>query len=142
VPAEDRVSDDEVLYRRVPDIPGDFHKPISGGGRRVTSGAFGSKQKEPSVDRAILCDNNPESSRRKPTECIVSLTAGEVRSIEGFGRTIDVVPDPNPTEDPDNSAHALIVSDPPFSRNQFNKFKQRLAEIADSRWEIPPPSET
>ena len=142
MPSEDRVSDDEVLYRRVPDIPGDFHKPISGGELRVTSGAFGDRQKQPSVDRAILRDNKPENSKRKPTECIVSFTAGEVRGIEGFGRSIDVVPDPNPQDDPDNSAHALIVADRPFSRNQFDKFKQALAGIADSRWEIHPPCDT
>ena len=142
MPAEDRVCDDEVLYRRVPDIPGGFHKPISGGGRRVTSGAFSDRHKQPSVDRAILRDNNPENSKRKPTECIVSFTAGEVRAIEGFERSIDVVPAPNPPDDPDNPAHALIVADKPFSRTQFDKFKQVLAGIADSRWEIPPPCDT
>jgi hypothetical protein len=142
VSAEDRVCDDEVLYRRVPDIPGGFHKPISGGRRRVTSGAFGSREKQPSVDRAILRDNNPENSRRKPTECVVSFTAGEVRNMPVPGRSIDVVPDPNPPEDPDNSAHALIVADPPFSSNQFDKFKVALAGLADSRWEIAPPDDT
>ena len=140
--AEDRVHDDEVLYRRVPDIPGEFHKPISGGKRRVTSGAFSSRDRQPSVDRAVLHDNNPENSKRKPTECIVSFTAGEVRNIPGFGESIDVVPDPNPPEDPGNLAHALIVVDPPLSRNQFDKFKQALARIADARWEIPPPHDT
>lgn len=139
--SEDRVSDDEVLYRRVPDIPGGFHKPISGGELRATSGAFGDRQKQPSVDRAKLRDNKPENSKRKPRDCIVSFTAGEVRSIEGFGQKIDVVPAPNPSDDPDNSAHALIVADH-LSRNQFDSFKQALAGIADSRWEIRPPCDS
>jgi hypothetical protein len=135
------VSDDEVLYRRVPAIPGDFYKPIDGGGHRATSGAFGDKRKQPSVDRAGLLDHNPERAKRRPTDCVISFTAGEVRRLTSSGRTIDVVPNPNPPEDPDNHAHALIVSEQPFGSNQFDKFKQALAGLADARWEIPPPSD-
>ncbi len=140
MPIGDYVSNEEVLYRRVPDRPGDFYKPIDGGGYRVTSGAFGDKKQQPSVDRASL-RNNPDESKRRPTDCVVSFTAGEVRSIRGFERIIDVVPDPNPQEDPDNHAHALITSEPPFAANnrEFKRFKQALARIADARWEIPPP---
>ena len=139
--SSDFVLDEEVLYRRVPDRPGDFYKPIEGGRYRVTSGAFGDKKQQPSVDRAILRNNKPENSKRRYTDCVVSFTAGEVRSIRSFGRTVDVVHDPNPPEDPDNPAHGLIVAKHPFTANnsEFKKFKQALARIADSRWEIPPP---
>lgn len=121
-------------------ILGDFYLAISGG-YHVTSAAFGSSR-QPSVDRAFLCNHDPETSQRRPNECIVSFTAGEVRNIKGFGQSVDVVPDPNPPENPSNSAHALIVVDPPLSTNQFRRFKQRLAGIADSRWEIAPPDHT
>lgn len=148
MPDEDRVSDSELLYRRVPDRPGDFYIPISGGGYRATSGAFGdrrsAKKKQPSVDRAILRDNNPANAQCRPTDSVVSFTAGEVRRITGFGRTIDVVPSPikDAPPEPDNPAHALIVAEPPFTANnkEFKRFRQALAGIADSRWEIPPPA--
>lgn len=137
---------DEILYRRVPDRPGDFYRPIEGGGYRVTSGAFGDKrgrpasEQQPSVNRAKLHDNDPKKSRKVPTDCVVSFTAARVRSIEGFG-SIDVVPNPNPPEDPDNDAHALIIAHPPFvSKNQFDKFKQQMARVANSNWEIAPPN--
>ena len=142
MPSGDFVLDEEVLYRRVPDRPGDFYIAIEGGRYRVTSGAFGDKRQQPSVDRAILRDNNPENSKRRQTDCVVSFTAGEVRAIRGFERTVDVVHDPNPPEDPDNPAHALIIAEQPFTANnrEFKRFKQALARIADSRWEIPPPN--
>jgi hypothetical protein len=139
VPDINDVCSNELLYRRVPDRLGDFYKPIDGGAYRVTSGAFGDKKQRPSVDRAKLRDNDPEKSKKKSTDCVVSFTVAEVRGIRGFG-TIDVEADPNPLEDPDNPAHALITADPPFSsKNQFGKFKQVMARVADSRWEISPP---
>lgn len=148
MPEDNYVCDQELLYRRVPDRPGDFYKPIDGGGYRVTSGAFQDKrglppsEQKPSVDRAKLHDNDPEKSRKRVGDCVVSFTAVEVREINGFG-PIDVVADPNPPEDPHNSAHALIIAQEPFaSRSKFDKFKQVMARIADSRWEIPPPART
>jgi hypothetical protein len=148
VSADNGVCGDEALYRRVPDRPGSLYVPIEGGGFRATSGAFGDKrgrpasEQQPSVDRAKLRDYDPYKSRKHPTDCVISFTAAAVREIAGFG-TIDVVPDPNPPEDPDNASHALVVADPPFaSKTQFDKFKQQMARVADSNWEIPPPSST
>ena len=69
---------------------------------------------------------------------MISFTAAEVRSIAGFG-PIDVEADPCPEKEPENQAHALIVAQEPFpSRGRFDKFKQVMARIADSRWEIRP----
>lgn len=146
MPGSNSVCGDELLYRRVPDRPGDLYVPIEGGIYRVTSGAFGDKrgrppaEQQPSVNRAKLHDNDPEKSKKWPTDCVVSFAVADVRSIKGFG-TVDVVAAPNPPEDPDNPAHALIEVCPPFaSKNKFGKFKQAMARIADSRWVIPPPN--
>ncbi len=69
---------------------------------------------------------------------VVSFTVAGVQSISGCG-VLKVVPDPNPPEDPGNGAHALIVAEPPFPcKKQFEKFKQLMARVADSRWEIAP----
>jgi hypothetical protein len=143
VPDGDYVCDSEVLYRSVPNQPGIHYVPISGGGYRVSRAAFEDRRKQqPSVDRAKLLDNDPEKCKKGPTHLVVSLTAARVRSIEGFSRTIDVVPAPNPPEDPDNLAHALITVDRPFDSNtQFDKFKKALAIVANSNWEIPPPND-
>lgn len=138
---DDHVCDGELLYRKVPDQKGIHYKPISDGNYRVTSAAFEDKQCwQPSVDRAKLRDYKPEKSKKKPTDLIISFTAGEVRGITGFSRVIDVVPDPKPKEDPENIAHALIIADRQFpSKTQFQKFTRALARIADSNWEIAPP---
>ena len=141
MPSDDYVCDSEVLYRSVPNQPGIHYIPISGG-YRVSRAAFEDRRGQPSVDRARLCDNDPDKSKKGPTHLVVSLTALRVREIEGFSRTVDVVPDPCPPEDPDNPAHALITVDRPFdSKSQFDRFKKALAIVADSNWEIPPPND-
>jgi len=138
---DDYVCDSELLYRGVPNQPGIHYLPISGGGYRVSRAAFEDRRRQPSVDRAKLRDYDPEKSKKGPDYLVVSLTAGGVRRIEGFSRTIDVMPDPNPPEDPDNPAHALIMVDRPFDSNkQFDRFKKALAIVANSNWEIPPPN--
>jgi hypothetical protein len=50
--AEDFVTDDELLYRRVPNREGNFQ--LDNGKYRVSSGAFGDRNLQPSVDRANL----------------------------------------------------------------------------------------
>ncbi len=141
-PENDHVCDAETLYRSVPNRRGTSYLPISGGGYCVSKAAFEDRQKQqPSVDRAKL-RNNPEASRRSHDALVVSLTAGRVRGIE-WSSTIDVKPDPNPQEDPDNDAHALITTGEPFaSKGEFNRFKQALAIVANSNWEIAPSDPT
>jgi hypothetical protein len=141
VPDGDHVCNDELLYRSVPNQKGIHYVPISGGDYRVSKAAFQDKENwQPSVDRANLRNHDPRASKRSPDALIVSFTAGEVRNIE-WSSTIDVVPAPNPPEDPDNDAHALITTDQPFaSKGEFNRFKQALAIVANSNWEIAPPN--
>jgi hypothetical protein len=136
----DHVCGGETLYRSVPDQEGTHYLPISGGGYCVSKAAFNDRKQQPSVDRAKLRNHNPEASKRSRTALIVSFVADEVRNIE-WSSTIDVVSDPNPPEDPNNDAHALIITEQPFaSKGEFNRFKQALAIVANSNWEIAPPN--
>jgi hypothetical protein len=127
--AEDRVGDDETLYRsvRASEILRDPGRQII----RVSSQAFGDRNQEVSVDRAILRGHDPRGSQRSPTDAVVELLTGEVRAICSLVQrdatsqelglyTIDVRPDPLP----DNPAHALIYADPRFaSRSLFTSSK-------------------
>ena len=140
MPGADHVCGDETLYRKVPDQKNIHYKPIGGGKHRVTSAAFDDKSQQISVDRAKLRGNDPELSKKLSTDLVVCLQAGRVQDTGGSERTVDVRPDPNPPEAPDNDAHALIVVDKPFpSQTQFQKFTRVLARIANSHWAIPPP---
>ena len=155
---EDRVTDDEVLYRRVPRNPG---KPLyydrSGSSLRVLAQAFSERPipaGEPfageyrlSVDRAKLRGFNPELTRQgvpgRPPETfgVVSMPAEEVRAIDGVA---DIIPDPilNAPELPDNPAHALICVTPTVSKNAFKSVIRDLAAAANRRpWAIDPPDD-
>lgn len=140
MPGEDLVLNDEVLYRRVPDQKGNY--VLESDSYRVSSAAFGDRSMQPSVDRATLCENNPEKCRRHPTDFVASLVTHEVRSISTIPKTIDVMPDPieDHPELPNNPAYALVIANPEFLPNEktaFRKLRQALARLC--KWEIPPP---
>lgn len=145
---EDRVADDEVLYRRVPHRPGHF---LDENGRvRVTSQAFSDRRFRPSVDRAKLCGHDPSHTRAAPTDAVASLVARQVRGIDTVEQrnekgevilrhSIDV--EPRPIRDdpvlPDNPAHAEIFAVPEFQNERtFRKLRESLALLAE--WQIPP----
>lgn len=124
------VHDEESLYRRVPDEPHNFAG--EGTQRRVSSQAFADRSRQPSVDRAWLKDNQPRNAKRNPSDCVVGLVAGEVRTkIDVSPKDVDVVPNPikgHKTE-PDNPAHALVVTDEPWDNDsQFKRLKKALAK--------------
>lgn len=145
----DKVEDDEVLYHGVPN--GCF--TTADGLLKLTSTAFNDRTQNPSVDRAKLCGFNPASTRKNPTDGVVSLTALSVRQIADvvqndkhgnpkFTYAIDVIPDPV-KDDPvlsDNVAHALVVTNPNFeSGSGFKKLKESLAWIASQGgWLVEP----
>ena len=162
--AADRVTDDEMLYRRVPRNPG---KPLyydrSGERIRVLAQAFSERpipEGEPfageyrlSVDRAKLRGFNPELTRQGvPNHSpeafgVVSMPAGEVRAIGGVA---DIIPDPllNDPDLPDNPAHALICvthsvgATPTANKNIFRAVIRDLAAAANRRpWAIDPPDD-
>jgi hypothetical protein len=138
----DLVVDDEQLYRRVPIR---FIQGLPDGTLRATSQAFADRTFETSVDRARFCPNGPRDTRRDPTDGVLSLLAGAVRtpleqrdakgSVIG-SCDIDVLPAPLP----ENAAHAVIVITPPCPPDRlFRKLCARLALLAEQRpWEIAP----
>lgn len=154
----DYVSNDEILYRRVPNHPGNY-KTVEGI-CRVSSAAFGDRYKmQPSVDRAKLRDNNPVNCKENSDDYVVSLTAGRVRQdipndvqrkIDNklVACVVDVLADPigahcrihQKDERPANPAHAVISAIPTFAVSEKKifeeKFRRVLARLA--QWEIAP----
>ncbi len=98
----------------------------------ISSSAFNDKKMQPSVDRAVLQNNDPSISRRfSPTDCVVFLKAAEVREekIEkpGINYALDIKSDPLE----ENLAHAIIVPAPEYKNNNaFKKVKESLARLA------------
>ena len=141
----DFVRDEEKLYRS---IRRECATRDQEGKWRYSPDAFRDPDKQPSVDRAHLRNNDPSTSRRGPTDAVASLIAHQVRAIDKvIERTednreapyrIDVIPDKiaNHPELPDNPAHARIVGDRPLNNAAFKKLKQILSQLAEA--EIPP----
>ncbi len=131
----DKVSADEMLYRC---IRAEYAKLVDGV-CQCSENAFLDPEKEPSVDRANYCNNNPEYSRRDATDGIASLSAQEIRNIQNVvmrsenGKTIkhkytiDIKPDPLEG----NLAHAKIYADELLTSKPFKKLKEELAKIAN-----------
>ena len=148
VMSEDFISDDEVLYRRVPDDKR-LLKRLSNGTIKISSQAFYESGFRPSVDRAKKCENDPwRTANRYTGPCgVTSIIATDVRAINLVQHDrsfiVDIEPKPifNDPNEPDNPAHAEIYTDPMCSRKVFQKLLERLALLANSRsWEIEPPS--
>jgi hypothetical protein len=145
----DKVEDEEILYRSV--AKDCFH--LVDGKLKLTSTAFNDPAQQPSVDRAKLCGFNPAHVKKKPTDGVVSLDAISIRQIADviqndkhgqskFAHEIDVISDPikdHPNE-PDNPAHALIITHPDLANDKvFKKLKKSLARVASQGgWLIEP----
>jgi len=148
---EDTVTDDEKLYRRIPNNPKLY--TVENGITRFSSQAFNDRKMEPSVDRAKLCNNDPTHTQHDSSDGVISLIAGDIRAIgtveqydkKGhleYTHTIDVIPVPikNQPPLPDNPAHASIIAEPEYRNEKtFRRLKQALARLATRRgWEIEP----
>ncbi|TAJ19431.1 MAG: hypothetical protein EPO47_05925 [Rugosibacter sp.] len=146
---EDKVKDEEILYRSV----AKECFTLVDGNLKLTSTAFNDPAQNPSVDRAKLCGFNPAHAKKKPAHGVVSLTALSVRQIADViqndehgqpesAHEIDVMSDPikNHLTLPDNPAHALIIAHPDFANDKvFKKLKKSLARIASQGgWLIEP----
>lgn len=150
--AQDRVQDDEQLYRRVlSSVP--LLYSMDGGQIRFSSTAFNDRSKQPSVDRARLQNFDPQRSRIAKTDGIVELNAADIRAIgpifhqNDSGRSshaVDVVPDPIIGDVTlainQNLAHALIITHPPLTgTSAFKRFKESLAKLAtEAGWCVEP----
>ena len=145
----ERVEDTEVLYRRVIFDPVCFE--VVGDKIVVTSTAFNDRHKQPSVDRAKLCNAEPAYTQGADKRAgVVSLITEEVRSIslQSGGETpqtyiVDVVADPVGPDHPhlvENPAHAEIRADPSISsKGVFQRLRRSLALLAQKRgWLILP----
>lgn len=161
---KDQVTDDELLYRRIPrNTPETQYYDRSGGRLRVLAQSFSERaiaEGQPfageyrlSVDRAKLRGFDPNITRqgvpgRAPeTFGVVVLPADEVRNIVGVA---DIVPDPiiNDPDLPDNLAHALICvsynagATKTANKNVYRNVIQELAAAANRRpWAINPPDD-
>ena len=146
--AEDRVSDHERLFRRVPARRRSY--VFQGGVVQFSTEAFNDRGMRPSVDRANLCGNDPKHTQKEETDGVFPLLTGEVRAINDLTYQgeqaveyylVDVHPDPIL---PQNHAHAVITTSPEFqTKSAFRRLKERLARLASGKpwnetWLIPP----
>jgi hypothetical protein len=147
VESEDRVDDAEVLYRAV--WKNDFDR-VSETEVTLTENAFGDKSKEPSVDRAHINEYEPERSRFRESDAVVSLIAEKVREItltqvlpggQGHPYTFDVVPRPildKPDPIDNNPAHAQVEADRPLTSSPYKHLKMALARLGKQSVELDP----
>lgn len=151
--SEDSITDDEILYRRIPRNRGLYD--VQPDGRVVfNSQAFAERTFRPSVDRAKKCENDPGHTLGPYEDAgVTSLIAGDVRGIrdliqydssgkypvQTFGVDVEYTPIINDPVLPDNNAHAEICTVPPCSRGVFKRLCEQLALLANARqWEIKP----
>ena len=154
MPIKTRITDDEILYRRIPSGRS-LYSFRPDGNIEIEPTAFDDPECRPSVDRAALCDNDPWSTLNRLTTSgldggVVSLITRDIRSIEGIikndskGNPLpDFIIDVEHVPLPDNDAHAEIYGNPAFVRADrkrvFRKLGHRLAVLAEARsWEIVP----
>lgn len=137
----DEVDSSETLYRRVRNGTCKFVE----GHWKCSENAFGDLDKEPSVDRAKCCGNDPAYTRLEAADAVASLSARDVRNINtvvqrtgATGATIshrykiDVRPDPIKDEPGtrDNPAHAKIHADEALTNGPFKRLREELADMA------------
>ena len=150
---QDRVSDEEQLYRNVRgnlEYEEYAYDPTTGHLTFLPK-AFQDKEKEPSVDRAKLRNFAPEQSRIEKDNGIVTLITQEVRQIgdvktnDNNGRTVKHTVDVCANPIPGNQAHALIVVDPNFFGSEskrkaaFRRLRIALAKLATRKgWTLEP----
>lgn len=150
---QDRVQDDEQLYRRIPNLASPLYS-TEGGQFRFSSTAFNDRSRQPSVDRAKLQNFDPHRSRITTTDGIVELNAAKIRAVGPIvqqnnsaapsSHVVDVMPDPVNGDISlaikANLAHALIITQPPLTgASAFKRFKESLAKLAtEAGWCIKP----
>ena len=142
------IENDEVLYRCIFYGRGGYIFSDSDG-LRVTRDAFRDPQNQPSVDRAIICQNNPQNTQIDNQDGVVWLITAEVRVIQDVikykkGQEVDTEYLINVLHRPleNNFAHAQIEADPTItSSSVFRRLKTSLMHLVnnhDSQWLIYP----
>ena len=134
------ITDDEILYRCL--FPGmGMYKFLLDGTLEITSQAFADREGKASVDRAKLCNNNPRHTLVDPMGGVVSVIAGDVRSITNADITRNNRGGPFKVEVqhvplPENDAHAEIYTIPPFTdadKKTYRRLRIALAQLAEAR---------
>lgn len=147
---ENSITDDEILYRRVPSGR-NLYEILSDGTIRLSSQAFYESGHRPSVDRAKLRNYDPKLTLGQFSGGVVSFVTLDVRSItidvldkqinSSYHYVVDVEPAPvfdHPTLT-DNPAHAEIYTIPLCDKKAFKILRERLLQLANARsWEIVP----
>ena len=145
------VTDDELLYRSIPYTKLKDYIQQTNDGIAISSQAFSDRGLKPSVDRAILNENDPSKTQINLRDGVVSLLTSKIRKIDEVKKQsqdgedlivykIDVVHRPTET----NFAHAQIEPSPEYeTKNIFKKLTRSLAFLATQRireygWEIAP----
>lgn len=142
------VSDDEILYRSVPNHPDCFS--TADGNVRFSSSAFNDRAQKVSVDRAQLVKSG-EDTKFSETDGVVALLTEHVRAIDsvkqeenGPAYRIDVIARPVDADEEQgikaNPAHAQVESAPELAnKSRFKKLKEALAQLATrAGWHLEP----
>jgi hypothetical protein len=139
----DPVGDDEVLYHAV--YEHDFHPDAETGEVTIGEDSFSDRNKQPSVNRALIDDWEPQRVRFRESDAVVSLVARDIRAITSITQkvpgqaervpyTFDVVPRP---ED-NNPAHAQIEADRQLTSTPSDNLKMALAQMSQESIELYP----
>ena len=119
--AED-IQDDDLLLRRI--TPADHTAPLPDGTRILTGFAFRERNHEFSMYVAKEVTHEKILSCGNPTQQIVEVRAGDVRSL-GYM----IVRDPDDCD----AAHVFAKGKVPKSRGQISKDCKALAELVNAR---------
>src|SRR5687768_15922496 len=79
--SDDHVDDQELLYHAVREKHFIRHSETD---ITVSENAYYDSRKQPSVDRAQLNDSEPQRTRFRESDAIVSLVTADVRGIESI----------------------------------------------------------
>lgn len=126
----DEIADDELLYRSVADAV-ECHETAARTLLRLSHSTFNDPEHQPSVDRASLRPDGPDSSRWTPEHGVVGLNAGAVRRVVFTSKDGKHATAVNFAPLSNNAAHALICPDPHVTSGPaFKRMKEALCLIA------------
>ena len=135
----DIVSNDELLYRRIPyAAEGPFFYSLQPDGTvRISSTAFGDRNRRVSVDRAQLNNFEPAITQTTSDDGVVELLTRAVRAVSVSTNDKDGKPIQQHLLDvmsaplPGNPVHAEIIADPDIVKdNTFKRLREQLARLS------------
>ena len=85
------VDDEELLYRSISYTKLKDYIQQTNDGIAISSQAFSDRWLKPSVDRAVLNNNDPSKTQINPKDGIVSLLTSKIRKIDEVKRQSQMV---------------------------------------------------